>query len=478
MLARLGARNKSRIDPNRTPGDVGRSSIAFALIFLAVVALCGGSSRGDSLAQIPARLAAIVSIAFSIWLGVDQEKRTLFKGPLRFLWVVVALFAVQLIPLPPTVWASINGRSIYDEAQQFSGHLLPWRPLNVTPDLGINAILSLLPLAAALLIVRGLSSTGHLWVLRALVVSGICGAILGFLQMAQGAGSPLRFFEITSLNSPVGFFANRNHQALWLVCTIILIWTWALAEIARLPRSRAPFLLALGMTIALVFAVIMTGSRAGVIILPLAGVGLYCMISGSSLKAMWLSGGVRTSFAVSIILVVVAMVIAVSLSPQTQALRRLYQEDFAADARNKTLPTVLKLIPEYAPFGSGFGSFERVYRHIETVSNLDFTYFNHAHNDLLELLIEGGAPALILLCLFVGWWARASWKIWAGGPSADIKILLGRTATIVTAAMMAASLPDYPMRTPFISVAFTICLGWMIIAQSAVGSNPRTVSSR
>ena len=454
-----------------------KRAIFIALAFLAVLGFFGGSSRGDSLAQIPARLAAICCGIALLWLPVGHHNLSVFRKPLIFLSTVVALFALQLVPLPPALWSSVNGRAFYNAAQQFAGQPMPWRPVNITPDLGINALLSLLPVGAALVVTRSLTSQGHLCLLRALVLLGLAGAMLGFFQLAQGADSPLRFFQIASLNSPVGFFANRNHHALWLGCTIAMIWAWVLIEIPNRPRARATAMLAMTASLVLIFAIVTTGSRAGIILLLLIGAGVYLMIRKSGLTVITTSGRARAGTISAIVFVLLAILTVVSLSPQAQSLRRLYAEDLAADARAKTLSTVLRMVPDYAPFGSGFGSFERIYRHVEPAANLNFTYFNHAHNDLLELLIEGGIPAAILLGIFLWWWLRTTWKIWADKSSCGTMVVLGRTSSIVSLAVMVASLPDYPIRAPFIAVVFTISVGWMLIARAGFNSDRRIISS-
>ena len=55
----------------------------------------------------------------------------------------------------------------------------------------------------------------------------------------------------------------------------------------------------------------------------------------------------------------------------------------------------------WLPLGSGFGSFRFVYAPFEPIGAMTYVYALHAHNDLLELLIEGGVAAGVLcLALF------------------------------------------------------------------------------
>ena len=63
--------------------------------------------------------------------------------------------------------------------------------------------------------------------------------------------------------------------------------------------------------------------------------------------------------------------------------------------------------PRLLPLGSRFGTFEPIFEVYEPTSALDLDYLNHAHNDLLEWVLTGGLPALLLLGAFLLWRGRA-----------------------------------------------------------------------
>ncbi|MFI2901517.1 O-antigen ligase family protein, partial [Klebsiella aerogenes] len=86
--------------------------------------------------------------------------------------------------------------------------------------------------------------------------------------------------------------------------------------------------------------------------------------------------------------------------------------DAGADVRVHALPSVLAMIRIYFPAGSGFGGFDTIFRVHEPYALLKPTYFNHAHNDWLEILLDGGLPAALLLVVALGWWLRASIRVW------------------------------------------------------------------
>ena len=73
-------------------------------------------------------------------------------------------------------------------------------------------------------------------------------------------------------------------------------------------------------------------------------------------------------------------------------------------------------------------------------------------------MLETGVPGLILVALFLFWWGRRLVAIWRS-PNVDH---FARAATIASAAILAHSLVDYPLRTSAISAVFAMCLALMV----------------
>ena len=84
-------------------------------------------------------------------------------------------------------------------------------------------------------------------------------------------------------------------------------------------------------------------------------------------------------------------------------------------------------------------------------------YVNHAHNDYLELVLELGAAGAVLIVLFLGWWAVAATRVWTSTLSTPF----GRAATIATAAILAHSIVDYPLRTGALMAVFGAAIALM-----------------
>jgi O-antigen ligase len=121
-------------------------------------------------------------------------------------------------------------------------------------------------------------------------------------------------------------------------------------------------------------------------------------------------------------------------------------------SREAILDTTSHAIKDYMPLGSGLGSFRQLYDQYEDLGQVTTTFVVHAHNDYAEIALETGVPGLIVLLLFLGWWVAAVWRVWRSpeaGPFA-------RAASIASAAILAHSLVDFPLRTAAISTCFAM----------------------
>jgi O-antigen ligase len=107
------------------------------------------------------------------------------------------------------------------------------------------------------------------------------------------------------------------------------------------------------------------------------------------------------------------------------------------------------------PFGSGLGTFQPVYQQFEPTSLLSTIYLNQAHNEPMQLAIEGGLPAIFLLLSFLGWWLQAVVQT-TGQKTSVSRRALGTAMVVGSLILLLSSLVDYPLRTPLLSSFFAI----------------------
>jgi O-antigen ligase len=136
------------------------------------------------------------------------------------------------------------------------------------------------------------------------------------------------------------------------------------------------------------------------------------------------------------------------------------------ESRQEYWSTSLPALQDQWLTGSGFGTFAQTYRRYEDPQVTDRWFTNHAHNDYLELAVEGGVAAMLVLLAFLFWWtgrARDSWS----GEAATIE---QKAAVVASAAILLHSLFDYPLRTAGIAAVFAVCLA---LLAGARGTRPR-----
>lgn len=117
------------------------------------------------------------------------------------------------------------------------------------------------------------------------------------------------------------------------------------------------------------------------------------------------------------------------------------------------------MLRDFMPIGSGFGSFDPVFRMYEPDELLHPGYFNHAHNDWLELALTGGLPALLLLAAFILW---AGWRLYSSfrTPASDPALRV-RSGGLVLLVLAGASVSDYPLRTPILAALLALACAWL-----------------
>lgn len=430
--------------------------LTLLIVLLSSVWIAGGASNGDALGQVVVRTVAVLVIMVSVLFGERPVLRDMM--PVFALMVAcVALALLQLVPLPPNIWQALPGRAMFVEAAAASGQPQPWRPLAIVPGAAANALFSLVVPVAVLALLAQLRGTERAW-LPGIVLTMIAASM--FVGLLQFSGV---VFNNPLINDSVGqvggTFANRNHFALFLAFGCLLAPIWAFSNRRRLDW-RAPVSLAFLTLLALM--IMASGSRAGLILGVVAFI-LGIAITQRDIRAAlgryprWVFPAVIATF-----IAIVAIFILISVaSDRAISINRLIAGDPAQDMRSRALPTVLSMIAYYFPAGAGFGSFDPAFRIHEPFELLKTTYFNHAHNDWLEIVLGGGLAGLLLLVVVVGWWGWASVRAWRSG-SRGAQSRLGSAMLLL---VMIASIFDYPARTPLVMAIMVIAAAWLASGQ-------------
>ena len=419
--------------------------------FLVILWIAGGASRPDVAGQALTRAAAW-SIAVAIVALNLRPQLSQVRIPAILLGIAVLLPALQLVPLPPAIWTELPGRAVLLAGEALTGETGLWRPISISPGWTRNALGSLIVPVVCLALVAGVSRRHDLLLLRLLLALIAAGSLLALLQFA---GRPVDHPLINDVAGQVsGNFANRNHLALFASAGCLLAPVWAARDHAF---RNWGVLFAAAMVTLFLLVILATGSRAGIVLGTLGTVaGVWAGFAHIRRAVRALPPRI-TAIAVAGVLGVLASVIAASvLLGRAAGVDRAFELSAQDDARIKALPTVIELLREYFPFGSGFGTFDPAFRIHEGNDLLGPTYFNQAHNDLLQVGIGGGLAGFALLGAALVWWFTRSIGAWTR-PDA----IMRRTGSAAILLVIVGSAIDYPARTPMIMALLMVAAWWL-----------------
>lgn len=442
--------------PSRTRLPVRfQPSLAFVLLtmLLATLWLAGGASRGDVLGQVVVRAVAWGTMIVFFLFG---ERTSSVSRPIRLLaGAALLLVLVQLIPLPPVLWQALPGRALLSQAATLAGESQPWRTISIVPEATMNAAASLVVPFAILLIVSGLRETERRWLPGMVLMLVVLSSLIGLIQFAGiTINNP---FVNDSMGMVDGTFANRNHFAVLIAFGCVIAPAWAFPA-SRAAGWRAP--VGIGLVLLFALTILASGSRAGILI------GFVAIVLG----LVPARSGIRRTLAryprwvswvlVAGILVAVASTVWFSVAAgRAISIDRALGDDAGQDMRIRGLPVIWAMIDDYFPWGSGLGAFEPVFRVNEPFALLKPTYFNHAHNDWLEIIIDAGLPGVLLLVAAVAWWTWASFQAWwTLRQRQEVAARLGSAMLLL---VMIASMFDYPARTPMIMAMVVLAAIWL-----------------
>lgn len=437
--------------------------IAGVALLLLLVSL-GGASRNNLLVQPIVQVGAIIITAVMLMRPRPDDDTTI--GNLTpLIWTMAALaafMAAQLVPLPPGLWRALPARDLEAAITDATGLAGTWRPLSIVPDNTLSSLLGMIVPAAVLIVYTRTPARfrGRLMWLIAWV--GVVELLLALAQLATGRG--IFFFYPRTAGTVTGFFHNRNHLAIFLGTLPPVFAYIVLSQRDGLDRREplwAGFTLAIALTI---FGILLTGSRIGVAVVALTTIGAGLMVwrTAPRLRArVSRPTSRRTQIAViSGSIAACAALLGLVLARGDTALTRLSATHLGEEGRVGVLGSLIDLAGRYLPFGSGFGTFDRAFRIIEPDSKLRLSYLNHAHNDFVEIVIEGGIVSIIIAAVLATFALRRTWTAWQVRSHFDQERELARVGSIVAIGLLAGSISDYPLRTPMLAgwAALALCL--------------------
>jgi O-antigen ligase len=353
------------------------------------------------------------------------------RGDFRWIDIALVLYvtmmALQLVPLSPRVRLSLSPATrIVDLQLRIDAPANPLddsrRPLTVDAESTMQSVWLAVTVVLTFWCARALFARHGIRLgARGIAALGLAAAVFGIAQHATAPHSLywLRTFRYTE---PFGPYLNRSDFAMWMVMSLPLTAGYLLARMQSRSRNSDRVTatvfdntaLFLTIAIGMMAAALMVGlSRSGLIGAAAAVTTLWAL-SDQRLQRRgraWLLAGIGA-------VVVIALFFANASAVATRI------TDTVSQGFGGRLPIWRATVPMIKDFwltGVGGGGYERAMIVYQPAPHE--TYFNHAHNEYLQLLSEGGvllaiAGAVMLVAAIRGirdrltldrtpiWWVR------------------------------------------------------------------------
>ncbi len=345
--------------------------------------------------------AVAICLAWLFLLGIWQST-PLPRHVLDWLAPTTVRCYDQLLPQQP--------ETLPNDAARCDASIDPGSTLSLYPGATQREATRLLAVLLVFVIVyNNLTSQGALIRLSWLVL--LNGAVLSLFALFQFFAAPRNtvYWIFSTQRTPFGPFICHNHFPDYVnMCIGLGIGLLASQrrdhsstsreeDVSLVQMLRNPRVLwicsALGLMLT---AVAFSGSRGG--LLALVGAAVICGVLGRL--------RLGSSFRLGPSLVVAAVVLALSAWFGTDLIKDRLATLESGEAFESRLPLWLRslpIVPNFPIWGTGYGTFgyiEPMYRpDAPSTVELEPIRFDHAHNDYLELLVEGGVVGLGLVVL-------------------------------------------------------------------------------
>lgn len=450
----------------------GADRVLLCFIEGAVVVLALGSvwPFGSIHAFFEWLLFVVVSLLLLAWGArvVVNRQVIWISCPVTFLLAVLCVLSIfQIVPLP-TEWVdtlspntNLLRQRLMPRVAEF-GAQAPnqfWTTLSLDPGATRIEILRLIAILGIFASVRSnLRDPGSFYRLSWLLAGN--GVMLALVGMGQLASSPhhVVFWTMPTEGEVFGPFINRNHAAYYLNLCLGLTFGLLLGTRFFLASDRTtlrgflrdPRILWLICGLGIMLAgLLSTLSRGGVISFLVAGLScLALLLFRSRQRVPWIATCVIVVMAGLLISWQGTGNIGKRFEDAGEALSR-------SDSRIDIWKRSLRIIAEYPVFGTGRGTFFRIDSMWTRPGDIFTVAAGYAHNDFLELWVEGGIVQLVVALAIVLIVFQRNYRAFRIHGNTGIgRLALG--AFLGFSAIIVHSFVDFGMHVPAVAVLTTV----------------------
>lgn len=432
---------------------ISNSFLSAGLIVMAAIpALLFGSARYWSVA-ISGTLAVALFMYGVFSFNPSRDGNPGKEQGLKFIvyaaLALVVYLVFQMVPLPVSVLAPLHPRlaSLIELGQGASPatHSITVYPFQTETALA-RLIVYLMVFFTAAFFLRGRRAVFR--VLKGLSIFGFALSLFAIVQHVTWNGKIYWLCSYTPGGSPFGPFVDRDHFPGYMNMIVPLTLGVALAS-----KEIGKKVLYAFFAVVMTLAVFLSLSRGGVISF-ICGLAVFSAI-------LVVRRGPKWQFMV-LALFAIALVSFVLYAGASPLIARFKADQISDEGRLLAWKGTLAAFRDFPVFGAGFGTFENVFALYQPAGLQKI--WEHAHNDYLELLLEGGLVGVLIAGVFIyavlkrAFRGRGGWQ----GDAAYLKA--GFIASIVTISVH--SIFDFNLHVPSNAILLSIILGLAVSGAS------------
>lgn len=487
-IAALFTRNRRREaslrhTPRNTAAVVLRVAIESLLLLMVVASPWAFGAVGEEGEFYLLSAVAGLLMLWALRSVVDSGVRWKAGPPTLCLALLFLSGVWQLAPLPTSVLAVVSpstsaayDRLLPSEREQLSedhdaerSQVHVGSTLSFYPHATRQWLLRFLALALLFVVIRNnLSAVGNIQRFSiAAVINGTLLALFGIVQFFSAERGTL-YWTFESDGAVFGPFVNRNHFAFYVNICIGLGLGLLLARGRSLSTERGPYrsgkqpirahwtrllqdpisIWLAGALALMLSSVVFCLSRGGFLALLIASV--TCVLCSMTCgRHRWKPGALLLAVASAL-----GLTVWLGLEPIEARLATLWDGEAYRGGRGFLLGHCWPILSQYPLWGTGYGTFQYVEAlYLHTPADVGSIY-EHAHNDYLEDLIEGGLVRLTLRLAFIGLVLHAGYRAYRRSSEALVSAMaLGFLFSLST--IVVHSFVEFGLFVPAIAVFAT-----------------------
>jgi putative inorganic carbon (HCO3(-)) transporter len=309
-----------------------------------------------------------------------------------------------------------------------------------------------------------------------LILTGVFQAFYGTMMVLTGVEYLFFVPKEAYIGNATGTFVNRNHLAGYLEMTLpigigLLLGSRKVSDRGRhhwrgilayaLQTLLSPIAVLRCLLVVMVIGLLMTHSRMG------NAAFFNALLITSTIAFLSTKQFRRPGFvAVIVSIVAVDIILLGTWFDISKVVERIENTGLDHESRDEVVQYVMKMIPDFWLAGTGAGTFAYIF---PKYTGFVGGFYDYAHNDYLQLLVELGVIGCIPLAAYLMLGLQKGWALLQCSKS---KLLngMGFASIMGTVSLLIHSTVDFNLQIPANILLFVALLALPRVAEQALGN--------